>query len=92
MIRLYAECTAKLTPEYNKHDRGLLFLYLYLLYSPGNDHDQAAADVVRDVQRLLFNLHHLNKTLNLPVFFKFLIIFKDSPLCRMNNRSHTDIN
>ena len=63
------------------YDRGLLFLYLYLLYSPGNDHDQAAADVVRDVQRLLFNLHHLNKTLNLPVFFKFLIIFKDSPLC-----------
>ena len=91
MIRLYAECTAKPTPEYNKHlkkkkkkkknDRGFLFLYLYLLYSPGNDHDQAAADVVRDVQRLLFNLHHLNKTLNLPVFFKFLIIFKDSPLC-----------
>ena len=57
MIRLYAECTAKLTPEYNKHDRGLLFLYLYLLYSPGNDHDQAAADVVGDVQRLYLLLN-----------------------------------
>ena len=65
MIRLYAECTAKLTPEYNKHlkkkkkknDRGFLFLYLYLLYSPGNDHDQAAADVVGDVQRLYLLLN-----------------------------------
>ena len=62
MIRLYAECTAKPTPEYNKHlkkknDRGLLFLYLYLLYSPGNDHDQAAADVVGDVQRLYLLLN-----------------------------------
>jgi len=69
MIRLYAECTAKLTPEYNKHlkkkkkkkkkknDRGFSFLYLYLLYSPGNDHDQAAADVVGDVQRLYLLLN-----------------------------------
>ena len=40
-----------------KNDRGLLFLYLYLLYSPGNDHDQAAADVVGDVQRLYLLLN-----------------------------------
>ena len=54
-----------------KNARGFLFLYLYLLYSPGNDHDQAAADVVGDVQRLylLFNLDHLNETINFFIIF-----------------------